>query len=412
MKYPGKLIAAFFLLVAAVTFVYGVTELLVLRFEKGDVYPPYSSYRADPLGAKALYDGLALLKEVEAVRNVEPLPKLSGLSGTTLFLFGIQRSHFRAMQLSSVKAIEEAAAEGGRIVISFVPTDAPPARGLKEKKKQEAPREDAERQDDEEQELHGKEYVDLADRWSVQTELSEEKEVEASLSAPEEDLPSSLAWYSALVLEPRDNAWRTIYARAGKPVLIERSYGKGSIILSSDSFFLSNEAMKSKRRPRLLSWLCGAHRRIVFDETHLGVSRRPGVAALLRKYGLAPFFISLMALALLAIWKQSAKFVPACEEDEQPVVDAGKDAFTGLTNLLRRNIPTDGILNACLEEWKRSFTHGRQNRSGLLPRIQEIIGAERAQSKKNRNPVRAYRQISALDTRRPKYKSKVTRTED
>jgi hypothetical protein len=119
-----------------------------------------------------------------------------------------------------------------------------------------------------------------------------------------------------------------------------------------------------------------------------------------------------MALALLAIWKQSARFVPACEEDEQPVVDAGKDAFTGLTNLLRRNIPTDGILNACLEEWKRSFTHGRQNRSGLLPRIQEIIGAERAQSKKNRNPVRAYRQISALDTRRPKYKSKVTRTED
>jgi hypothetical protein len=399
--HKAKLPGAFFLLAVAVLFVYGVTELLVLRFERGDVYPSYSSYRADPLGTKALYEGLGLLKEVEAVRNVEPLPKLSGLSGTTLFLFGLRRSHFCAMQLSWVKALEEAALEGGRIVISFAPTDAHPIPDSKEKEKQEALREDAERQDDEKQGLHGKEYVDLADRWSVETELSGEKEAEASLGAPEEDLPSSLAWYSTLVLKPRDNAWRTIYTRAGKPVLIERSYGKGSIILSSDSFFLSNEAMKSNRYPRLLSWLCGAHRRIVFDETHLGVSRSPGVAALLRKYGLAPFFISLMALALLAIWKQCARFVPAWEEDEQPVVDARKDSFTGLTNLLRRNIPADDILNACLEEWKRSFTHGRRNRSALLPRIQEMIASDRAQSKKNRNPVRAYRQISALDTRRP-----------
>jgi len=401
MQYRDRLFAAIFLSVATAIFVYGVTALLVLRFEKGDVYPPYSSYRADPLGAKALYEGLGILKEVEAVRNVEPLPKLSGLSGTTLFLLGLRRSDFRAMQLSAVQAMEEAALEGGRIVISFVPTEAHSVPGSKEKEKKEPPREDAERQDDEEQELQGKEYVDLADRWSVETELSGEKEAEASLSALGEDLPSSLVWYSALVLEPRDNAWRTIYVRAGKPVLIERSYGKGSITLSSDSFFLSNEAMKNKRHPRLLSWLCGAHRRIVFDETHLGVSRRPGVAGLLRKYGLAPFFISLITLALLALWKQSARFVPACEEDDQPVVDASKDTFTGLTNLLRRNIPADGILDACLEEWKRSFTHGRQNRSGLLPRIQEIIVSDRAQPIKTRNPVRAYRQISSLDTRRP-----------
>jgi hypothetical protein len=209
-----------------------------------------------------------------------------------------------------------------------------------------------------------------------------------------------LGWHTTLFFEPQDDAWRTIYTRADKPVLIERSFGRGSIVLSSDSFLLSNEAMKRKRHPDLLSWLCGSHKKIIFDETHLGVRKSPGIATLLRKYGLAPFLISLLGLAMLAIWKQSTRFVPADEGDEQAVVDPGKDSSTGLTNLLRRNISLNDVLPACLEEWKRSFTHGKQNLSALLPRIQEIIAEHRLQPRKNRNPVQAYRKISALRTRR------------
>jgi hypothetical protein len=380
-------------------FVYGVTHLLILRFEKGDIYPPYSSYRSDPLGTKAFYEALGLLRGLETMRQVEPLQELSGLSKTTLFLFGLQALRFSAVQQALVKALEEGALGGGRIVISFVPTHDEPASPAKEKK-QETPQEDAGKENDEEQDLLDKEYVDLTKRWGVETELSVKVGAEASLSIPERELPSSLPWHSTLVFDPQDPAWRIIYTRAEKPVLVERSYGKGSIVLSSDSFFLSNEAMKSERYPQLLSWVCGSHRKIVFDETHLGVSKSPGIATLLRKYGLAPFFISLIVLALLAIWKQTARLVPVYEEEEKATVDAGKDAFTGFTNLLRRNLPPDDLLSACLEEWKRSFTHGKQNLSSLLPRIQEIIAADRAQPKKNRNPVQAYRKISALGMRR------------
>jgi hypothetical protein len=226
------------------------------------------------------------------------------------------------------------------------------------------------------------------------------RDTEASLSIPEKGLPSSLPWHSTLVFEPQDSAWRILYTRAERPVLIERSYGRGTIVLSSDSFFLSNEAMKKERYPQLLSWLCGPHRKIVFDETHLGVSKSPGIATLLRKYGLAPFLISLIVLALLAIWKQAARLVPVYEEKEKATVDAGKDAFTGFTNLLRRNIPPDALLSTCLEEWKRSFTHGKQDLSSRLPQIQEIIATDRAQPKKHRNPVEAYRKISVLGVRR------------
>ena len=398
--HKGKLFPALFLLIFTALFVYGVTRLLTLRFEKGDVYPRYSSCRSDPLGTKAFYEGLGLLPGVETVRNVEPLQKVSGLSETALFLFGLQAPGFCAMQQASAKALEEAALSGGRVVISFVSAHVQPAPPSKEKEKRETPREGTNQENDEEQELHGKEYVDLTKRWGVEAGPSAKVDTEASLSTPEKELPPSLAWHGTLVFEPQDPDWRVIYTRAGKPVLIERSYGKGSIVLSSDSFFLSNEAMKSKRYPRLLSWLCGSHRKIVFDETHLGVSRSPGIATLLRKYGLTPFFISLTVLALLAIWKQATRLIPVYEEEERAAVDAGKDDFTGFTKLLRRNIPPDDILSACLEEWKRSFTHGRQNLSALVPRIQEIIAADRAQPKRNRNPVRAYRKISALGRRR------------
>jgi hypothetical protein len=405
--HKGKLLPAVLLLMVTALFVYGVTHLLILRFEKGDVYPPYSSYRSDPLGTKALYEALGLLPGIEAVRNVEPLQKVSGLSEAVLFLFGLEASGFSAMQEASVKALEEAALGGGRVVISFIPTFAQSAPRSGGKDKPSRPRQEngdkpkEEEQDQEEDKrLYRKEYVDLSKQWGVETALSTNKNAEASLSGPEKDLPASLAWQSTLVFEPQDADWHVIYARAGKPVLIERSYGKGNIVLSSDSFFLSNEAMKSRRYPQLLSWLCGSHRIIVFDETHLGVSKSPGITTLLRKYGLAPFFISLIVLALLAVWKQAARFVPADEEGEGPSGDPGKDAFAGFTNLLRRNISPDHVLSACLEEWKQSFTHGRQDLSAMLPRIQEIIAEDRAQPKKNRNPVRAYRKISALGMRR------------
>jgi hypothetical protein len=398
--HKGKLFSVLFLLIVAVFFFYGITRLLILRFQKGDVYPPYSSFRSDPLGTKAFYESLGLLQGVETVRNVEPLQKASGLSGATLFLFGLQEFRFSAIEQESAKALDEAALAGGRIVISFIPTRALPTPPPKEKERCETPQKDANKENDEEQELPTREYVDLNKRWGVEVERSEKGAPEASLSAPENTLPSSLVWHSTLVFEPQDDVWHTIYARAGKPVLIERSYGKGSIILASDSFFLSNEAMKSKRYPHLLSWLCGAHTKIIFDETHLGVRKSPGIATLLRKYGLAPFLISLLGLALLAVWKESARFIPAYEEDKQAVVDPGKDVSTGLTNLLHRNISPNDILSACLEEWKRSFTHGKQNLSALLPRIQEIIAEDRAQPRKNRNSVQAYRKISALRTGR------------
>lgn len=396
--YRDKLFFTIFMVIITALFLYGVITLLIMRFQVGDVYPPYSSYRSDPLGTKAFYEALNLLPGVEAVRNVEPLTKQRGLAEGTTFFLGMNTFDFSLMDPATVQAIEDALNKGGRIIITFVPTRVKPPPSATEEEAHVPPQKDTDDQHDgeEKHEPYRTEYVDLTERWSVETELSAEISGEANLWTPEQDLPSSLIWHSTLVFKPQDSAWRTIYTMAGKPALIERTYGKGSIVMASDSFLLSNEAMKSKRYPYLLAWLCGDYHKIIFDETHLGIAKHPGIATLFRTYGLAPFFLALIVLALLAIWRQSFSFVPAHEETQEITVNPGKDYSTGLTNLLRRNISSGNILKACLEEWKRSFTHGKQNFSDLLPHIQKIIAAEQAQPKKNRSAIRGYRKISAL----------------
>ena len=50
-------------------FVWGVVQLFELRFSTGDVYPPYSTLRADPLGAMAFYESLGKMPGISVRRD-------------------------------------------------------------------------------------------------------------------------------------------------------------------------------------------------------------------------------------------------------------------------------------------------------------------------------------------------------
>src|SRR5438105_4014314 len=71
-------------------FAYGINEVLRLRVREGDVYPPYSTFRADPRGTRALYEALAVLPGYRVSRNTRALTRLTGGSDTTLILAGAQ----------------------------------------------------------------------------------------------------------------------------------------------------------------------------------------------------------------------------------------------------------------------------------------------------------------------------------
>ena len=70
-------------------FLYGVTKLLALRFEEGDVYPAYSSLRYDPLGTRALYESLESILGDSVTRNHDSLSRLAQEEDSTLMYLGV-----------------------------------------------------------------------------------------------------------------------------------------------------------------------------------------------------------------------------------------------------------------------------------------------------------------------------------
>src|SRR6476469_9000503 len=106
-------------LVLLAGFGYGLLRLFNLRFETGDVYPAYSSLRADPIGAKAYYDSLDRLLVAE--RYYRPIGKLNGGHGTAFFAVGVHPQELQ-VTASEVKELEAFVVSGGRLLIAMFPS--------------------------------------------------------------------------------------------------------------------------------------------------------------------------------------------------------------------------------------------------------------------------------------------------
>jgi hypothetical protein len=170
------------------------------------------------------------------------------------------------------------------------------------------------------------------------------------------NLPQTVSCHTSLCFADMDEeAWTTIYERQGRPVLVQKRLGKGTLVLSAVTYFVSNEAMRDERYPALLAWLVGNKKRVIFDEYHHGMIRRRGTATLIRKYRLHWLAAGMVLLAGLFVWQNSVSLVPPfTARDTTTEVALGKDSSSGLVNLLRRNIPSSRIFSVCLNEWKRA----------------------------------------------------------
>ena len=405
------------LLVVIAAFLAGVVHLFLLRFEAGDSYPVYSSLRADPLGSKALYESLGSLEGTTVSRNYQPLSKLAQHSDATLFLFGMPASALNGMRKKEARALESFALGGGRLVLLLYP-ETPKVPSPRTEKGKDTEKKDCGEKHEPEKDTagndakkkhddpHDADSIALAERWKigiVREELSADanghRTMNAVPAAPETNgLADPVSWHSALRFEGLGPEWRALYELDGKPVVIERAYGKGTIVLASDSWFISNEALVKERTASLLAWLAGPNGAVIFDETHFGIQESPGVAALGRKYRLQGLFAGLLLLAALFIWKNATSLVPPGEgrPERSEGARAGRDSLAGLAGLLRRTIPQSDILAACVEEWKRTSRKGARDSAGDAALVESIAAGETRRPKRGRDPVGAYQQIHKL----------------
>jgi len=426
-------ILAALLVLCLAGFALGVAWLFQMRFDAGDIYPPYSSLRTDPLGVKALYESLQNLPGLTVSRFYQSNSKLKGGPQRLLFVLGTTREDLSSMSPDDDQTLQSFLFSGGRVVISLLPfatqdqDDGPLLNGsapspsttpstrpstppstlpsTNQSTNRAASRRPSRNNTNSDPSLLP-DSVSLLAKTGLRVQYDDlfldpdgvSRSEPAQAVHPAPGLPPQISWHSGAYFVITDTNWHALYQRKKHPVIIERSFGAGSLVLSTDSYFLSNESLRNERHADLLAWLAGGHRDIIFDETHLGVEDRPGVAGLMRQYHLQGVLLALALIAALFLWKNSMPLVPPPpgEPDEgRGATVQGREASAGFASLLRRGISPGDILFTCVAEWKSACA--RQPRAAArLPAIEKIIEEEKALPPAARHPVQTWQAIRRI----------------
>jgi hypothetical protein len=406
----------------------GVFRLFQLRFERGDVYPPYSTLRSDPLGAGALYESLDRIPGLTARRYFERTFKENDGRGRTLLILGLEPYALDELPRPEFDTIQQFIYAGGRVVLAYLPEvietrssrkmdpSTPEAKKADAKPKPDPAKDDKKTppekspKDEPGEDWRGMvDYASIQNEWGFQLKfqnLATNDEGVAQFprarqTGSADDLPPALTLHTALYFAGLSNGWTTVYERDHLPVVVERRLGRGSVLLLADAYAFSNEALLKHPETGLLAWVIGGGREVIFDEAHLGVLVEPGVASLMRQYHLHGLVFSLLLLAGLYVWKNATSLVPARETAADPAAPVtGRDAMSGFVNLLRRGIPRTEILNRIHGEWQKN-RHRTPLQPGRLREIEALIQQENARPRLQRQPLATYRAISEILHRRP-----------
>jgi hypothetical protein len=324
-------------LLLAAGFTCGVLHLMGVQFEAGDIYPEYSSLRTDPLGSKLLLDALSRLPGISAARSYAPLDYFTE-SNTAVLLLGTQPSSIANADM--LRRLEKIAGRGDRVIVGLVFPKSP-----------------------------FEDTAPLANIWKVRLQT----DLEISHPHP--------LYFS----EAKD--WKVLDRAGAKLLEVERSFGKGSVVLFAESDAFGNQALMTTTDPARITAALGANTRVLFDETHLGIGESGSVVGLARRYRLMGLALGLAICAALAIWRNASPF-PA------PVATAGlermsgRTSFAGLVTLLRRHVPAQDLAATCWQEWLKT------NRHQVAP--ERVRRAEAIARETSGRPLDAVREIQTV----------------
>ncbi|MBF0225241.1 MAG: DUF4350 domain-containing protein [Desulfobacterales bacterium] len=366
-----KILSAFFIFIV-LFFTWGIFKLFSLKFQRGDIYPPYSSLRSDPLGSKAFYESIKNLIYTE--RNYLSLKKFEKLNNgnQTFFCLGISIYDFMLNNEEELKSLEKFVKKGGRLIIAFFPL-------LKYSDSSEKSKKD-------------NKIVDLWD-VSINSKLEAFDYKDISKFTLNESVFGYVPINTSLYFSIENTEWKALLSIDEYPIIIENTWEKGSIILCADSYFFSNECLQKYRSTDLFSYMIGYSDKVIFDEFHFGIAQSENVSDFIISSRLYWFIIVLFVIFGLFIWKNSMPLVPLNEEFEKEYLISDKDYGKGLIGLIKQNISQKDLLNICFIEWKKTINLYKKIDPQKLNRIKEIIGKESHKPFNQQNLIKSYNAI-------------------
>ncbi|MBI1321089.1 MAG: hypothetical protein GC168_19365 [Candidatus Hydrogenedens sp.] len=403
----------------ALTAFYAALQFFMGYADQGNELPYYSSRRSDPLGTRALYGAFERVDGLKVSRNNLPLTAWTPPPGATLIVQGAAVS---PDPLNMIELTERWVNEGGRLVIAHYPyrdnmmlwyrfeedetegeadgegEDAPPEPAADAEGETEGAEADEDERTSKERWADSVNGVWIDERWGFTYRVNDEvKDVRQAFSTVEyAQLPESVAWWSGLYFEEPDENWQVVFNCEDHPVIIERPWGQGSIVICSDTYFMSNEAMKKDRHPELLAWLAGDSDTIIFDEAHLGLEQAPGVAGLLRRFRFEGIVLAFIVCGALLAWQGMSSLLPRRDrvrDDDRH--ERGREATAGLEALLRRSVPRAGLLSQCLQEYEATLDPGSPKRSRAA-RARDLARHAESPGMTQEELVNTYRRIRAV----------------
>lgn len=417
LKQAGKWLIFVLLLLL---FLIGVFRIFTLRFTRGDIYPPHSSFRSDPQGCRALHDALVHTGKVGVQRNVRPLHRLDTTERATVLAAGMEPWALDSLSARNFETLDALVKHGGRLVVCYRSEKTGAADG-KDNDSGENPetRKTLEKSDagvkgktseptsghknngnnkknaeSQSPDLIPDTRVNAARKWGFKVQMNERNERSAQPASVISGRPGLQAqsWRSSLIFTDAAPPWKPVYVLDGKVVLMERNLGKGSLVLASDSYFLSNGALKNEPNPTLLAYVLGRGNPVIFEEFHFGIRSEPGVAGLVKRFGLQNVAWALVLFCLLYVWKNAGYFVPPREEEGAGTV-SGRDQASGLASLYKRHIPAGNLLGVCVREWEKTTPSGGGVDETVKQQIRNLAGEKDTSPP---DPVAGYRAIKKI----------------
>ena len=308
-------------------------QMLQVRAEVTGVYPEYSSFRADPKGYRVLFETLSRLGSVHVERFVQPLTDLPASNGRILLLAGVNPG---GLSDDQTKRLDNWMTSGGTLVIAFTSLQI---------------ERDEENLENTQPTKPFRAEVWTSDDWGIRILHSKSNlttRLQSNLFANE------FSWSGHLYIGPTKGDWEVMAKAQDLPVLVQRNFGTGKLLLLADSYPLSNVALAAHRNADLIGWLFPQQSAVIFDESHFGIINHPGIMSLARRYGLDGAFAAILSLGLLYLWASRYSLNPASRKRSgAEIVIKGMGGNEIFTNLLRRNLPAKDLCTICLQIWKQ-----------------------------------------------------------